>query len=149
MQNKQYFDIAFSTQADSASSKRRRYESDEPGVHVIFVGISHHKDIGEKGHDCRILCDPALGSFKAADVLGTLTPERLQQLEGDLGPGLVSNIGPKETRKKWSSRLGWSYRKITEVQTKADSARLERPRCPSSSAGSHHALGRKNSRRDG
>ncbi|KAF5717557.1 hypothetical protein FMUND_5718 [Fusarium mundagurra] len=86
-------------QATFAASKRPRNETDEPGVHVIFVGISHHKDIGEEGHDCRIPCDPALGSFEAGDVLGTLTPQRLQELEVDLGPGLVSNIGPKETRK--------------------------------------------------
>ncbi|PNP81014.1 hypothetical protein FNYG_05481 [Fusarium nygamai] len=87
------------TQATFAASKRPRSETDEPGVHVIFVAISHHKDIGEEGHDCRIPCDPALGSFEAGDVLGTLTPQRLQELEVDLGPGLVSNIGPKETQK--------------------------------------------------
>ncbi|KAF5692720.1 hypothetical protein FDENT_2595 [Fusarium denticulatum] len=86
------------TQAAFAASKRPRNETDEPGVHVIFVAISHHKDIGKEGHDCRIPCDPALGSFEAGDVLGTLTPQRLQELELDLGPGLVSNIGPKETQ---------------------------------------------------
>ncbi|SCO57921.1 uncharacterized protein FFMR_15077 [Fusarium fujikuroi] len=86
-------------QAASAPSKRPRQESDEPGVHVIFVAISHHKDIGKEGPDCRIPCDPALGSFEAGDVLGSLTPERLQELEVDLGPGLVSNIGPKEKQK--------------------------------------------------
>ncbi|KAF5973936.1 hypothetical protein FBULB1_8005 [Fusarium bulbicola] len=88
-----------SPQATSASSKRHRNGIDEPGVHVIFVSISHHKDIGEEGHDVRIPCDPALGSFEAGDVLGTLTPEKLQQLEVDLGPGLVSNIGSREKQK--------------------------------------------------
>nr|RBQ90378.1 hypothetical protein FVER53263_08631 [Fusarium verticillioides] len=86
-------------QAASAASKRPRQETDEPGVHVIFVAISHHNDIGEEGHECRIPCDPALGSFEAGDVLGSLTPQRLQELEVDLGSGLVSNIGPKETQK--------------------------------------------------
>ena len=120
MQNKQHFDIAYCKQADflssimadatmpvakraappptqatSAPTKRPRHESDDPGVHVIFVGISQHKDIGEEGYDCRIPCDPAVGSFEAGDVLGGLTPERLQQLEDSLGPGLVSNIGPR------------------------------------------------------
>ena len=113
MQNKQHFDIAYCKQADflssimadatmpvakraappptqatSAPTKRPRHESDDPGVHVIFVGISQHKDIGEEGYDCRIPCDPAVGSFEAGDVLGGLTPERLQQLEDSLGPGL-------------------------------------------------------------
>ncbi|KAI1023951.1 hypothetical protein LB504_005280 [Fusarium proliferatum] len=87
------------TQAASAPLKRPRHVSDEPGVHVIYVAISHHKDIGEEGPDCRIPCDPALGSFEAGDVMGTLTPGRLQDLEVDLGPGLVSNIGPKEKQK--------------------------------------------------
>ncbi|KAH7154082.1 hypothetical protein DER46DRAFT_702727 [Fusarium sp. MPI-SDFR-AT-0072] len=86
------------TQATSAPTKRPRHQV-EPGVHVIFVGISHHKDIGEEGHDCRIPCDPAVGSFEAGDVLGGLTPERLQQLEDSLSPGLVSNIGPREKQK--------------------------------------------------
>ncbi|KAF5643860.1 hypothetical protein F52700_2732 [Fusarium sp. NRRL 52700] len=85
-------------QATPAQSKRPRQESDEPGVHVIFVGISHHDDIGEEGYDCRIPCDPALGPFEAGDVLGSLTPQKLEQLEIDLGPGLVSAIGPKEKR---------------------------------------------------
>ncbi|KAM0083247.1 hypothetical protein ACKRZS_004517 [Fusarium odoratissimum] len=87
------------TQATSAPTKRPRHESDDPGVHVIFVSISQHKDIGEEGYDCRIPCDPAVGSFEAGDVLGGLTPERLQQLEDSLGPGLVSNIGPRMKQK--------------------------------------------------
>ncbi|KAF9769778.1 hypothetical protein IL306_012740 [Fusarium sp. DS 682] len=87
------------TDAGPTNSKAPRHESFEPGVHVIFIATSHHEDIGEEGQWERIPCDPAANSFEAGDVLGGLTAERLQQLEDDLGPGLVSNIGPKEKQK--------------------------------------------------
>ncbi|KAK2693414.1 hypothetical protein QWA68_006884 [Fusarium oxysporum] len=98
------------TQATSAPTKRPRHESDDPGVHVIFVGISQHKDIGEEGYDCRIPCDPAVGSFEAGDVLGGLTPERLQQLEDSLVDlaGRIARLQksrPKFIEPAWNERL--------------------------------------------
>ncbi|KAH7237016.1 uncharacterized protein BKA55DRAFT_694639 [Fusarium redolens] len=106
------------TQAASTPAKTPRHETFEPGVHVIFLGVSRYKDIGEEGHDARIPCDPAASSFEAGDVLGSLTPERLQQLEDSLGPGLVSNIGPKKKQENGLADLAGRIAKLQKSKTK-------------------------------
>ncbi|KAF4333124.1 hypothetical protein FBEOM_13072 [Fusarium beomiforme] len=93
------------TEAGPAHSKALRHQAFKPGVHVIFVATSHFGDIGEERHGARIPCDPAAHPFETGDVLGSLTPDRLQQLEDHLGPGLVSNIGPKEKELHGSCEL--------------------------------------------
>ncbi|RSL44425.1 hypothetical protein CEP54_014689 [Fusarium duplospermum] len=65
----------------------------EPGVHVIFCGITHYKDLAEQDFVVNIPCWPERWGDGAA--LDSLTVERLQELEDILGPGLVSNIGLK------------------------------------------------------
>ncbi|KAL2669945.1 hypothetical protein Neosp_015111 [[Neocosmospora] mangrovei] len=70
----------------------------EPGVHVIFCGITHYEDLAEQEFVVNIPCYP--GKWGDGAALDSLTTERLQKLEDILGPGLVSNIGPKNKNKR-------------------------------------------------
>lgn len=65
----------------------------EPGVHVIFCGITHHEDLAEEDFVVNVPCWPQEWGDGAA--LDSLTASRLQELEDILSPGMVSNIGPK------------------------------------------------------
>lgn len=70
----------------------------EPGAHIIFYGTTHYKDLAEREFVANIPYWPEKWGDGAA--LDSLTAERLQELKDILGPGLVSNIGPKNKNQR-------------------------------------------------